>query len=232
MPEPCHGQDSGDVQMHNVRHSPHTPSNKTDSLRHVPVVHLSLLQTHCHLPEFAAWLSLPSATSVTLSYLIPWHFKTVYWLGASEILQKGCSDAVPALFWFSKTGQKRQAGPCGSALCNILGNTKCGGTPCGQRDRPSRTPHYTHTFLGYTKCSAQLSVHFLSPFSLVNPWRGRTQLTCLAGTAPPGPANLLLVPPTCLLRSPQGRGCFGLPVSFSINNCLFGGGAYVPICIC
>lgn len=88
MPEPCHSQDSGDVQMHNVRHSPHTPSNKTESFRHVPVVHLLLLQTHCHLPEFAAWLSLPSATSVTLSYLIPWHFKTVYWLGASEILQR------------------------------------------------------------------------------------------------------------------------------------------------
>lgn len=38
--------------------------------------------------SLACWLSVPSAISVTLSYVIPWNFKIVCWLRFFELLQR------------------------------------------------------------------------------------------------------------------------------------------------
>lgn len=64
----------------------------------------------------------------------------VFWAPA-----KGCSHAVPALFLFSKLGQKRQADPCSSPLGHILRNIKRGGIPWGQYNKPWGTPPVRHT---------------------------------------------------------------------------------------
>lgn len=100
---------------------------------------------------------------------------------------KSCSHAVLALFLFSNTGQKRQAGPCSSSLGNILRTTKRRGVPWGQHDRPSGTPPPPHTHSSVMLNTAHLSVR-LFPFLLMNPQKGRTHLTCLTRTAPPAPA--------------------------------------------
>lgn len=140
---------------------------------------------------------------------------------------KSCSHAVLALFLFSKTGQKRQAGSCSSSLGNSLRTTKWEDVPWGQHDRPRGTPHYPHTFLSHAKCSAHLSVCSLFPFGSWSPEReGPASPGGLhqPQPSPPLPANPLLVPPARLLRSHEGRAWFWLTASFSVNTCSFWGG--------
>lgn len=141
---------------------------------------------------------------------------------------KSCSRAVPALFLFSKPGQKRQANPCSSPLGHILRNIKWGGHSLGSTQQAlGDSPSKTHTLLSYTKHIDHLSAPFLFLLLLVKR-EEPTSASHQDGSGSPSPphcfpANLLLVPPPTSSAPPRaGCSCSWLPDRFSGNNCSLG----------